>query len=52
METYNSSRHRIGAPMASHIERRRQMVEKDFSPPESPCVVLPLLPFLVSSGST
>lgn len=34
MKTSNSSRQRIGHPMASHRESRRQIVEKDFSPPE------------------
>lgn len=31
---YNSSRQRMGAPIASQRDSRRQMVEKDFSPPE------------------
>lgn len=48
---YNSSRQRIGAPIASHRESRRQIVEKDFSPPERVLVWRPW-PVLVSSGST
>ena len=50
-DTYNSSRHRTGAPMASHSDRRRQMVEKDFSPPDRVFASRPL-PTLVGSGST
>lgn len=48
---YNSSRQRTGAPMASHSARRRLIVEKDFSPPESVLASRPL-PSFVSSGST
>ena len=49
--TYNSSRHRTGAPIASHSDKRRQMVEKDFSPPDRVFASLPL-PTFVGSGST
>lgn len=38
--------------MASHMERSKQMVEKDFSPPDRPLVLLPLPERMVSSGST
>ena len=34
MKTSNSSRQRIGQPTDSHNAKSRQMVEKDFSPPE------------------
>lgn len=50
-DTYNSSRHRIGDPMASHRANSKQMVENDFSPPDKVFVCRPL-PVLVSSGST
>lgn len=69
--THNSSRHRIGAPMAvskvsrqtnelnsceqglpSHIESNKQMVEKDFSPPDNPFVSRPLARKALPSGST
>lgn len=39
--TYNSSRQRIGEPIASQRESRRQTVEYDFSPPERVFVCLP-----------
>jgi hypothetical protein len=39
--TYNSSRQRMGEPIASHNESRRHTVEYDFSPPESVLVCLP-----------
>ncbi len=52
MKTSNSSRHRIGAPMASQRESSKQMVEKDFSPPDSVIVLRPLYCFKVTSGST
>ena len=48
---YNSSKPRIGEPMASQRDRSRQMVENDFSPPDSVFVCRPF-PDLVSSGST
>ena len=35
MKTSNSSKHRIGQLMASQRDNSRQIVEKDFSPPES-----------------
>ena len=35
LNAHNSSRQRMGEPMASHRERRRQMVENDFSPPDN-----------------
>lgn len=41
MKTSNSSRQRIGEPIASHRERRRHTVEYDFSPPERVFVCLP-----------
>ena len=49
--TYNSSKQRIGDPIASQSERSRQMVEKDFSPPDKVFVCRPC-PDFVSSGST
>ena len=69
-DAYNSSRQRIGAPMASQTtarsakskpplqrerdlrESNKQMVEKDFSPPDNVIVLRPLFSFRVSSGST
>lgn len=50
-DTHNSSRHRTGAPMASHNDSRRQIVENDFSPPDNVFASRPL-PTLVASGST
>lgn len=68
--THNSSRHRMGAPIAvrnvsrqsnerpwsrclpSHMESSKQMVEKDFSPPDSPFVSRPLARWALPSGST
>ena len=32
--TDNSSKQRIGAPIASHRESKKQICEKDFSPPD------------------
>lgn len=49
-QTYNSSRQRIGEPMASQRESNRQMVENDFSPPESVFVCLPAPLATVMSG--
>lgn len=49
---YNSSRQRMGAPIASQRDSKRQMVEKDFSPPESVLVWRPWPPVLEMSGST
>lgn len=49
---YNSSRQRMGAPIASQRDSKRQMVEKDFSPPESVFVWRPWPPVLEMSGST
>jgi hypothetical protein len=49
--TYNSSRHRIGEPIASQSDKSKQIVEKDFSPPDNVFVWRPF-PLLVSSGST
>jgi hypothetical protein len=34
MKTSNSSKQRIGLPIASQIASNKQMVEKDFSPPD------------------
>ena len=69
-DAYNSSRQRIGAPIASQTtprsvkpkpplqrerdlrESNKQMVENDFSPPDSVIVLRPLCSFRVSSGST
>ena len=48
--TYNSSKQRIGEPMASQRESSKQMVENDFSPPESVLVCLAALPSIVESG--
>jgi hypothetical protein len=42
----------MGEPMASHSERRRQIVEKDFSPPERVFVWRPAAEVRVISGST
>jgi hypothetical protein len=50
--TYNSSRQRIGEPIASQSAKSIQMVEKDFSPPERVFVALPLSLLRVISGST
>lgn len=52
INTSNSSRHRNGDPMASQIDKSRQMDENDFSPPESVLVLRPAAELLVSSGST
>lgn len=38
---YNSSRQRIGAPMASQRDNKRHIVEKDFSPPDKVLVWRP-----------
>jgi hypothetical protein len=50
--THNSSRQRIGDPMASQSARRRQTVEYDFSPPDSVLVCLPSPLRSVMSGCT
>jgi hypothetical protein len=50
--TYNSSRQRIGDPMASQSARRRQTVEYDFSPPDSVLVCMPSPLRSVMSGCT
>lgn len=50
--TYNSSRQRMGDPMASQRARRRQICEKDFSPPERVLAPRPVSLDLVMSGST
>jgi hypothetical protein len=50
--TYNSSKQRIGEPMASHRASSMQMVEKDFSPPDKVFVCRPLSLLRVISGST
>jgi hypothetical protein len=50
--TYNSSRQRIGDPIASQSARRRQTVEYDFSPPDSVLVCLPSPLRSVISGCT
>jgi hypothetical protein len=52
VSTYNSSKHRIGDPMASHRARSKQIVEKDFSPPDNVLVCLPAALTFVMSGST
>jgi len=49
--TSNSSRQRMGDPMASQSDSKRQICEKDFSPPERVFVPRPVLS-LVMSGST
>jgi hypothetical protein len=49
--TYNSSRHLIGDPIASHSDSNKQIWEKDFSPPDSVFAPRPSLVF-VMSGST
>lgn len=51
VKTYNSSKHLIGDPIASHRDSKRQICENDFSPPESVFAPLPR-PTLVMSGST
>jgi hypothetical protein len=51
-DTHNSSRHRIGDPIASQSAKSKHVVEKDFSPPESVFVCRPLSLFRVMSGST
>lgn len=51
-QTYNSSRQRIGEPMASQRDKRRHTWEKDFSPPERVFAPRPVLSSLVISGST
>lgn len=50
MKTSNSSKHRMGEPIASQSESRRQIVENDFSPPES--VFGPLFPVSSPPGWT
>lgn len=50
--TYNSSRQRIGEPIAFQSARRRQIKEYDFSPPDSVLVFLISPPFTVRSGCT
>jgi hypothetical protein len=50
--TYNSSRQRIGEPMASQRESNKQIVENDFSPPESVLVCLPASSSIAESGWT
>ena len=52
MKTSNSSRHRTGAPMASHVESGKQMVEKGFFPSDRSCVLRPVALDFVLSGST
>lgn len=47
---YNSSRQRIGEPIASHNDNNRQIVEKDFSPPDK--VFGPRLPVASLPGWT
>lgn len=42
----------MGAPIASHNESKRQIWEKDFSPPDSVFVALSPLPLWASSGWT
>lgn len=51
MNTSNSSRQRIGDPMASQMARSKQMEENDFSPPESVLVFRAAASFRVASGS-
>jgi len=52
MKTSNSSRHRMGDPMASHSDSNRHTVEYDFSPPESVLVCRPSLLRSILSGCT
>lgn len=52
ISTYNSSRQRIGEPMASQRANRRQTCENDFSPPDSVLAPRPVLLSFVISGST
>ena len=52
INTSNSSRHLRGEPIASQIERSRQIDENDFSPPERVLVFRPTARFSVLSGST
>lgn len=52
MVSYNSSKQRTGAPIASHKDSNRHVVEKDFSPPERVRVFRPSLLIRVESGST
>jgi hypothetical protein len=49
--TYNSSKQRIGDPIASQSESKRHTCEKDFSPPDKVLAPRPVLS-LVISGST
>jgi len=42
----------MGDPIASHIDKSRQIVENDFSPPERVLVCRPLSLDLAISGST
>jgi hypothetical protein len=49
---YNSSKQRIGDPMASQSASKRQTCENDFSPPERVLAPRPSLLSLVMSGST
>lgn len=50
LATHNSSRQRIGEPMASQSESNKQIVENDFSPPDSVFVCLPAALLTVISG--
>ena len=52
IKTSNSSRHLMGEPTASQMLRRRQMVEKDFSPPLRVLVARPASEARAVSGST
>lgn len=50
-QTYNSSKQRIGDPIASHSASNKQTWENDFSPPDRVLAPRPALS-LVLSGST
>jgi hypothetical protein len=52
MKTSNSSRNRIGDPIASHTDKSMQIDENDFSPPDKVLVFRPAELLRVSSGST
>jgi len=49
---YNSSRARIGEPMASHTDKRKQIWANDFSPPDNVLGSLLELVFVLPGGVT
>lgn len=51
-KTYNSSKQRMGEPIASHSANNRQTWENDFSPPDSVFAPRPAPSSFVMSGST